>query len=77
MGYKSKSKDIPLRKLDAFETAAIEKLKAGRDLVVDEQPGTLRVVCAIRASKDCMSCHDCKAKSIWSARVYLRADAAA
>ena len=68
---KTKSDKIPFRKLDDFEAAALKKLVAGRDLVTDEQPGKLRLVGAIRASGDCMICHNCKERDLLGAFTYV------
>ncbi len=65
-----KASDIPIRKLDDFETKALVKLNAGRDLVTEESAGKLLVVGAIRASKDCMSCHSCKERDLLGAFTY-------
>src|SRR6185295_13893373 len=69
---KPKTEAVPERKLDEFETAALETLKKGRDFVIDEKPGKLRVIGAIRASSDCLSCHtSCKEHDLLGAFTYV------
>lgn len=48
---------VPTRKLTAFESSAIEKLRTEEDVVIDEGANQIRMVGSLRAAKDCMSCH--------------------
>ena len=51
------TKDIPRRKLDEFETAALTKLRDGADVVVQTGEQEMRVLGAVRARTDCLKCH--------------------
>jgi hypothetical protein len=67
---KAKSEKVKTRKLDEFETEALEKLNSGADMATLENPGELRVVGALRATSDCMSCHACKEHELLGAFSY-------
>jgi hypothetical protein len=45
------------RPLDAFERAALEKLRRVDDVVVEDGPDGVRMLGALRAGKDCLACH--------------------
>lgn len=47
----------PTRELDAFEAAALSKLWAEQDIVVEEYPGEIRMLGALRAGTHCLKCH--------------------
>jgi hypothetical protein len=49
---------LPLRELDEFERAALARIEAGEDLVVEKSPGMqVRMLGAIRAEGQCRTCH--------------------
>lgn len=50
-------REAPTRPLDAFETEALESLKAGEDLFTRGTEDAARLVGAIRATKQCVACH--------------------
>ncbi len=51
-------KRIPMRELDAFEQAALARLRTDEDVVTDEgRPGVMRMVGSLRAASDCLECH--------------------
>jgi hypothetical protein len=52
-----KVRDAPTRPLDKFESAALEGLRRGEDLLVSDTPDGLRMMGAIRSVKQCVSCH--------------------
>jgi hypothetical protein len=47
----------PTRPLDPFETAALERLRAGEDLVTQVSVNRIRMLGALRAGKQCLECH--------------------
>ncbi|HUR55681.1 MAG TPA: hypothetical protein VMZ71_16205, partial [Gemmataceae bacterium] len=47
------------RPLDAFETAALESLRKGEDLYARGTDAKARMLGAIRATKQCTTCHGC------------------
>ena len=51
------SADEAVRRLDEFENDGLKKLIAGEEIVFLRQPGAVRALGAIRAGKDCLSCH--------------------
>jgi hypothetical protein len=50
-------REAPTRPLDAFESAALEKLLQGEDLVVGTAARRTRMLGAVRAVKQCVECH--------------------
>jgi hypothetical protein len=54
------AKDVPMRNLDAFEKAALETLRGGKNFAVEKNGGTVRVLGPIYAGKGCVKCHDQK-----------------
>ncbi|HZZ71538.1 MAG TPA: hypothetical protein VFE24_04745 [Pirellulales bacterium] len=48
----------PVRVLDDFERAAIDKLRETEDLVIDENHRPVRMVGSLRASEKCIQCHN-------------------
>jgi hypothetical protein len=58
------------RELDAFEKAALRKLRDGLDITTSEESDALRIVGSIRAKKDCLSCHECKEGALLGAFSY-------
>jgi hypothetical protein len=55
-------KDTPTRPADLFEFTAIEALQKGDNLFVRGKDNTIRMLGAIRAAKQCLSCHDANAE---------------
>jgi hypothetical protein len=47
----------PTRPLDSFEAAALEKIRAGQDLLLAEGPEVTRMLGAIRSVRQCVGCH--------------------
>jgi hypothetical protein len=69
-----KLKGVPTRLLDFFELAAVEELKKGEDLFIASKDGTVRLLGAIRATRDCLECHSGKERDLLGAFSYtLRA----
>lgn len=52
-------REAPTRPLDVFETQGLEELRKGETLVVRAQGERLRMLGAIRATRQCTGCHDC------------------
>lgn len=50
-------KDTPTRLLDFFEIAGLEELAKGENLFIREKEGTIRMLGALRASRECIRCH--------------------
>lgn len=50
--------NTPQRSLDFFESAGLQKLQSGKDLFVRNEKETIRMLGAVRAQKQCLSCHD-------------------
>ena len=48
----------PTRHLDPFETLGLYALRAGRELYVEQAPTEIRMLGAIRASEQCLACHE-------------------
>lgn len=60
----------PKRHLDGFEAAAVESLKTGEAVVLrDDHHGT-RMVGAIRAGKQCLTCHETRRGELLGAFTY-------
>jgi hypothetical protein len=47
----------PVRPLDSFESAALDALRQGEDLLVAEIPAGMRMLGAVRAVRECKDCH--------------------
>lgn len=52
-------RDAPTRELDAFEQLGLKEIQQGEDLYARESDATLRLLGAIRATKQCTTCHAC------------------
>jgi hypothetical protein len=50
-------RDAPVRELDVFEQTSLNSLLAGEDLVSDFHPGRVRAVGSLRATRQCLDCH--------------------
>jgi hypothetical protein len=50
-------REAPTRPLDGFESAGLAALRGGEDLVVREANAALRMLGAIRSTKQCLACH--------------------
>lgn len=48
---------VPTRHLDFFEQAGLEELKKDDDQFIRSRDGTIRMLGAIRAKSECLSCH--------------------
>lgn len=53
----SERRDVLTRDLDPFETAALEQLRTGEDLIVTDRETVTRLFGAVRAAKECVTCH--------------------
>ena len=49
--------EAPTRQLQPFEAIALAKLRAEEDLVVRATTNQIEMVGALRASKQCLACH--------------------
>ncbi len=53
----SELRQAPTRSLDAFENSGLKSLRRGEDLIVKQSETSLRVLGAIRSTKQCINCH--------------------
>ncbi|MEZ6064514.1 MAG: hypothetical protein R3B90_02130 [Planctomycetaceae bacterium] len=62
---------VPTRPLDDFETAALERLRGGEDIVVDESRGDeVRMLGSLRAIEQCLNCHSVPKGTLLGAFTY-------
>lgn len=66
----TKLKELPTRSLDFFELAGLEELQKGKEVFVRGKEGTIRLLGAVRAAKQCQSCHDCTEGTLLGAFSY-------
>jgi hypothetical protein len=64
-------REAPTRRLDSFETQGLAQLQAGETLVMGEQGARLRLLGAIRATKQCVECHGCERGDLLGAFSYV------
>jgi len=71
-----KNAQMKTRSLDKHETAALDKLRQGEEIIVSENVERVSIVGAIRAKKDCIGCHECNEGTLLGAFSYklVRAD---
>ncbi len=50
-------RSVPTRKLESFESSALEKLRKGEDLVTGTSPDGMRILGALRSAQQCQKCH--------------------
>lgn len=60
----------PKRAPDDFETAAIDRLRDGEAVVIRDEPTGTRMVGAIRAAKQCLTCHESRRGELLGAFTY-------
>jgi hypothetical protein len=58
------------RELDSFEEASLVSLKGGEDLCIVERDDTLRMLGALRATAQCLKCHDASTGDLLGAFSY-------
>jgi len=63
-------REATTRPLSDFESQALPKLQAGEDLVVDPQPGEIRMLGAVRAVRRCLDCHRAREGDLLGAFTY-------
>jgi hypothetical protein len=63
-------RDAPTRPLDEFEHGGLSSLRGGEQLVVDERPGELRMLGAVRAARQCLDCHSVRRGELLGAFSY-------
>lgn len=61
----------PTRPLNTFEMGALKQLQFERDLVIEENLDSIRMVGALRASSDCMKCHNVSRGELLGAFSYV------
>jgi hypothetical protein len=60
----------PTRSLSAFERSGLRALDRGDDLSTDEGPGRIRMLGSLRATKQCLECHNAKRGHLLGALSY-------
>ncbi|HYG76685.1 MAG TPA: DUF3365 domain-containing protein [Planctomycetota bacterium] len=63
-------RNTPTRAPDEFETKALEQLKRGDHVAWQMDKDGVRMVGALRATKDCMACHEVKEGALLGALAY-------
>ena len=58
------------RDLDSFEQSSLAKLYAGDDIVTSDSESKIRMLGSLRATKDCIACHDAKRGDLLGAFLY-------
>ena len=56
--------------MDAFESAALARLRTQEDIVIDETPSRIRMVGSLRAGQTCIECHDVRRGELLGALTY-------
>lgn len=59
------------RPVDDFEQRALQQLRDGEDIVIDQQINTIRMMGAVRAAKQCLDCHSVRRGELLGAFSYL------
>lgn len=62
--------DAPTRRLDGFEQRALRELESGKDLIVDDDPHRIRLFGSLRATRQCVECHDAQRGHLLGAFTY-------
>jgi hypothetical protein len=65
-----KGADTKKRELTPFETEALKKLREGSDVVLQSSAKEMHVLGAVRARKDCLTCHEVKEGFLLGAFTY-------
>jgi hypothetical protein len=63
-------REAPTRPLDRFEAAGLDRLRHDKDLVLGAAPGRMRMLGAIRSTKQCVGCHGGKRGDLLGAFSY-------
>ena len=63
-------KNVPTRGLDAFEASAVQVLRSGEAIVIRDDASGTRMVGAVRAAKQCLTCHETKRGELLGAFTY-------
>jgi hypothetical protein len=63
-------KTVAKRPLDDFETAAVRALRDGEAVVIHDDHATTRMVGAVRAAKQCLTCHETRRGELLGAFTY-------
>lgn len=66
----NKLKETPIRELDFFEAMGVDQLKNGKDLYSRNDRGIVRMLGAIRAETECLSCHQVEKGTLLGAFSY-------
>lgn len=59
------------RPVDEFEQRALQQLRDGENIAVDQQLNSIRMVGAVRAAKQCLDCHSARRGELLGAFSYL------
>jgi hypothetical protein len=63
-------REAPTRPLDRFEREGLKRVSAGDDLFLHTMPQGLRMFGPLRASNQCLKCHDCERGDLLGAFSY-------
>jgi len=63
-------KTVPTRALDAFEASAVQVLRGGEAVVIRDDAHGTRMVGAVRAAKQCLTCHETRRGELLGAFTY-------
>ena len=64
-------RDAKTRPVDEFEQQALQQLRDGEEIVIEQQLNTIRMVGAVRAAKQCLDCHSVRRGQLLGAFSYL------
>ena len=60
----------PTRHLDPFETLGLYALREGRELYVEQTQSEIRMLGAVRATQQCLACHEAQEADLLGAFSY-------
>lgn len=70
------SNEAPTRELDAFEAAALARLRTDVDVIVEEGDDAVRMLGSLRAATQCLDCHSVQRGELLGAFSYVLAEGA-
>ncbi len=66
----NKLHNVPSRPLDGFETFALSQLRKGEDLFTSQSGEGVRMLGAVRSTRQCIACHGCERGDLLGAFAY-------
>ena len=64
-------RDVPTRALDIFEQDSLRELGTEQDVVIDHEPGRIRMLGSLRAGEHCRQCHSVNRGELLGAFSYV------